>query len=97
MAESGTLAPDLLSAAELEADLLAHPYVGVEHVALAALWLAGDTARYQALHAQVNGRLPQRPWRPRGPRSALRRAGRAATLAAQEAALRTRSATRRDD
>jgi len=75
-----------LAAAEHEADLLAHPYIGVEHVELARLRLAGKHDQRAALLRRVSPGVRRRWWRPRGPRSALRQAGLAATEAARRRA-----------
>ena len=79
---------ELLVAADREADLLAHPYIGVEHLELARLGIAGQKAARERLRAQLTPGVPKRWWRPRGPGSALRRRGLAATRDAQRAAHR---------
>ena len=84
--DAGVVPPELLAAADHEADLLAHPYIGVEHLELAGLRLAGRWAERDTLRLQVSAGVPRRWWRPRGPRSALRRAGLAATEAARQRA-----------
>jgi hypothetical protein len=86
--ERGAVSPQLLAEADREADLLAHPYIGLDHLELAQLRLAGReeerTAMLRGLTAGV--RVPR--WRPRGPGSALRRRGIALTQAAQRRAKR---------
>jgi hypothetical protein len=84
MLADGQVATGELPAAAREADLLAHPYTGVEHVQLARLRAANNEDEYAKLRGQLRPGVPRRWWRPRGPRSALRRSG----LAAREAARR---------
>lgn len=84
--ESGQLSEELLAAAAREADLLEHPYVGVEHLQLARLRLAGNDTEREALRRQLAVGVPQRWWRPRGPHSALRRRGIEETRAARRTA-----------
>lgn len=84
--DDGSVTPQLLAAADHEADLLAHPYIGIEHVELARLRLAGREQERATLRAGLAAGVPHRPWRPRGPRSALSRAGLAETPAAQRRA-----------
>ena len=74
--------------ADHEADLLAHPYVGVVHLELARLRLAGRAAARDELLGWLSSGVPRRWWRPRGPSSTLRRRGLAQTLAARDAARR---------
>src|SRR5256885_3058475 len=81
--ESGAVSPELLAAADHEADLLAHPYIGPEHLELARLGLAGREQERAALLGQLTAGVRAPRWRPRGPRSALRRRGIARTEAAQ--------------
>jgi hypothetical protein len=88
----GEVSEQLLIAAEHDADLLAHPYIGLEHVALARLRLAGRLTEHADLQAQLRQRpIGPRGWRPRGRHSALRRRGRAEALAARDAADRIAS------
>ncbi len=86
---AGQVSDELLRAAEHEADALEHPYVGIEHLELARLRLAGRITERNRLRAQqpigIGG--TGRWWRPRGPRSARRHHGRAEAAAAREAAL----------
>lgn len=81
----GEVSSELLAAADREADLMAHPYIGVEHVELARLRLARQEAERERLRAQLTPGVPPRGWRPRGRRSALRPRGLADTEAAQRA------------
>jgi len=83
---SGTVSNELLRAADHEADLLAHPYIGVEHLELARLRLAGRDADREALRQRTGVGVPRRWWRPRGRHSALRRPGLEQTEAARLAA-----------
>jgi hypothetical protein len=84
--ESGAVADELLHAAAHEADLLGHPYIGVEHLKVGRLRMEGRTAEYETLRQQMHVGLPRRWWRPRGPRSALRRRGQRQTEHARLAA-----------
>ncbi len=68
---SGVVSEKLLAAADHEADLLAHPYTGIEHVELARLRLAGRTAEREALREQFGVGVRRRWWRPCGRQSAL--------------------------
>jgi len=81
---AGQVSAQLLTAADHEADLLAHPYIGVEHLHLAQLTLAGRLEERQALRERVQPGVRRRWWRPRGPRSALRRRGLMQTRIAQQ-------------
>lgn len=85
---SGVVSDQLLAAAEHEADLLAHPYIGIEHMELARLRLAGRTAEREALRERLGIGIRRRWWRPRGRDSALRRRGLEQTEAARLAAER---------
>ena len=76
--------------ADVEADLLEHPYIGVEHVLLARLWIAARVAEREALLAILSPGVPRRWWRPRGSNSALRRRG------VEEAREARRTAAARD-
>jgi hypothetical protein len=69
------VADDLLAAADHEADLLGHPYLGVEHLELGQLALGGRLEERLTLRKTLAQGVPRRWWRPRGPRSALRRRG----------------------
>jgi hypothetical protein len=62
---------------------LEHPYLGIEHVLLARLWIAGLFAERKALLGTLSSGTPRRLWRPRGPNSALRRRGLAETRSAR--------------
>ncbi|MGI8559688.1 MAG: hypothetical protein ACR2ND_15535 [Solirubrobacteraceae bacterium] len=86
MAASGAVSDELLRAAEHEADLLAHPYIGVEHVELARLRLAGLTAERDALRHSVPEGVPRAWWRPRDRYSALGPRGLEQTRRAQQLA-----------
>jgi hypothetical protein len=84
--DEAEVSSDLIRAADYEANLLGHPYVGLEHVQLARLRHAGAVSEPDRLHATLAGEVPHRWWQIRGRRSALRRAGRAQTDAARRAA-----------
>jgi len=84
--DAGHLCNELLAMADREADLLEHPYIGVEHVELARLRLAGKVTERQALLNQLTTGVRRRWWRPLGPHSAFRRNGLAQTRAAHRAA-----------
>lgn len=86
--ESGAVSEELFEAAHHEADLLAHPYIGIEHLELGGLRLAGRMAERDAIRARLRVGVPRRWWRPRGPRSALSRRGLEETEAARRAAER---------
>jgi hypothetical protein len=78
---------ELLDQAAHEAALLRHPYVGPEHVRLAAASSVPDEATYRQVREELLERAAGDPggqqgrgwlgtgWRPRGPRSAARRRG----------------------
>ncbi|WP_434004293.1 hypothetical protein [Candidatus Dormibacter sp.] len=83
---SGAISEALVRAAEHEADLLAQPYISLDHVQLARLRRDGLAAEYNALRGRLTADVPRRWWRPLGPRSALRRRGRQDTEAARLAA-----------
>jgi len=85
---SGAVSDQLLQAADHEADLLGHPYIGLEHLELGRLHLQGLTTEHDALRQQMRVDVPRRWWRPRGPRSALRRRGLEQTQAARLSAER---------
>lgn len=87
LVESGAVGVEELQAAEHEADFLAHPYIGVEHIELARLRLAGRMGDHAASRRELRPGIQRRIWRPLGRASALRRAGRMRTRAAQEAAV----------
>jgi len=72
--------------ADREADLLEHPYIGLEHVELARLRLAGKAAERRVLLSHLTRGVPRRWWRPLGPRSAFRPSGLAQARAARRAA-----------
>jgi hypothetical protein len=84
--DHGSVTPQLLAAADHEADLLAQPYIGIEHVELAHLRLAGREQERVTLRAGLAPGVPHRPWRPRGRCSALSRQGLAETRGAQRRA-----------
>lgn len=69
---------DLWVEARHQADLAFQPYVDESHVVLAAARLIGNRIAWQALCASVGESWPagRQWWRPRGRRSAARRAGR---------------------
>ncbi|MDQ6899127.1 MAG: hypothetical protein M3072_06420 [Candidatus Dormibacteraeota bacterium] len=85
---SGVISEVLLRAAEHEADLLAHPYISLDHAQLARLRLGGSRAEYDSFRATLTAGVPLRWWRPLGPHSALRRRGREETELARLAAER---------
>src|SRR5260370_7083614 len=67
---------DLLALADHEAALRRHPYLGREHVLLAASRICDDTALYRSLSEGLSEEPTRRGgllgWRPRGPRSMAR-------------------------
>ena len=85
---SSAVSAQLLQAADHEADLLGHPYIGLEHLDLGRLHLAGLTTERDALRQRMRVGVHRRWWRPRGPNSALRRRGRDQTKAARLSAER---------
>ena len=85
---------DLLALADHEAALRRNPYLGREHVLLAAARICDDTGLYRELSATVPEGTPRRGllgWRPRGPRSRARSRARRRLEAEQQ------DAQRRDD
>ena len=84
--DSGEISSELIRAADHEADLLGHPYIGLEHLELATFRFAGDESRREALLATLPGEVRHRWWQIRGRRSALRPSGRAQKNAARRAA-----------
>ena len=85
---SGIVSGQLLQAADHEADLLGHPYIGLEHLDLGRLHIAGLTTERDELRQQMRVGVARRWWRPRGPNSALRRQGRDQTKVARLSAER---------
>jgi len=85
---SGAVSGQLLQAADHEADLLGHPYIGLEHVDLDRLHLAGRTTERDELRQRMRVSVARWWWRPCGPNSALRRRGRDQTKAARLSAER---------
>jgi hypothetical protein len=83
---SGAVTLDILRAADHEADLLGHPYIGLEHLELARLRLTGLDHERRMLLQHIPVGVTLRWWHPRGPRSALRRRGGAQTVHAQRQA-----------
>lgn len=82
---------DLLALADHEAALRRHPYLGREHVVLAAARVCGDADAYRELSQRVPEGVPRRGllgWRPRGPRSLARPRGRRRLEAEQREAQR---------
>lgn len=75
--DSGEISCEVICAAEHEPDLLGHPYIGLDHLALAESRLAGDGDARDRLLATLSGEIRHRWWQIRGARSALRRSGRA--------------------
>lgn len=88
LVETGAVADELLAAANHEADLLGHPYLGVEHLELGQLSVDGRIEERLALREALAQGVPRRWWRPRGRRSALRRRGLRETEARRLAADR---------
>jgi len=88
MLVNGVVTATLMSAAAHEAGLLAHPYIGIEHLELARLRLAGEDEQYETYRQLCHPGVRRRWWRPLGPRSSLRRAGLAETEAARRRAER---------
>ncbi len=84
----GNVSEELLAAADHEANLLAHPYLGLEHLELGRLTLAGRIVERDALRQRTTAGVRRRWWRPRGWHSALRKAGLARTEQARLAAER---------
>lgn len=84
--DAGRLSAELLELADREADLLEYPYIGVEHVELARLRMAGQATERQALLTQLTRGVPRPWWRPLAPHSAFRRSGLDQTRAARRAA-----------
>jgi hypothetical protein len=82
----GAVPAELLAAADHEADLLAHPYIGLEHLELARLRLAGREEERVAMRGRLSAGVRPRRWRPRGPASALRPGGVAQARTAQRRA-----------
>jgi hypothetical protein len=85
--KTGALEDSVLSAADREADLLGHPYIGLEHLQLARR-REGRFADYNALLRDVRPISRRRWWRPLGAHSAFRRRGPEQTAAAQVRARR---------
>jgi hypothetical protein len=83
---------DLLALADHEAALRRHPYLGREHVVLAASRICDDTALYRSLSEGLSEESPRRGgllgWRPRGPRSMARSRARRRLEAEQQDAQR---------
>lgn len=95
--DAAAVSDELLRAADHEADLLAHPYISIEHLELGRLRMAGRTAEYEALRQQIGPGVPRRRWwRPRGLASALRRRA-ASRPGRRNVPHSARSATRNDD
>jgi hypothetical protein len=70
---SGAVSGQLLQAADHQADLLGHLYIGLEHLDVCRVHLAGLTTERDALRQRMRVGVPRRWWRPRGPNSVLRR------------------------
>jgi hypothetical protein len=88
MLASGAVSGQLLQAADHEADLMGHPYIGLEHLDLGRLYLAGLTTERDALRQRTREGVTRLWWRPRGRNSALRRRGREQTEVARLSAER---------
>lgn len=84
--EAGHLSDELQVTADREADLLEHPYIGLEHVELARLRIDGKSMERQALLNRLTSGVPRRWWRPLGRPSVLRPDGLEQTRAARGAA-----------
>jgi alkanesulfonate monooxygenase SsuD/methylene tetrahydromethanopterin reductase-like flavin-dependent oxidoreductase (luciferase family) len=84
--DEGLVAVEILDAAEREADLLEHPYIGLEHLELARLRIAGRRTEYDALKSTLTAGVRRPWWHVRGRHSALRRAGLRATQLARQRA-----------
>jgi hypothetical protein len=89
---------DLLALADHEAALRRHPYLGREHVLLAASRICDDAALYRSLSEALSEEPSRRGgllgWRPRGPRSRARsRARRRLEAEQQDAQRRDRDAS----
>src|SRR5664280_3760776 len=69
--ESGHVTDELLARADREADLLEHPYIGVERLELARLTGAGRVSEREELLQRLTVGVPRRWWRPLGRHSAL--------------------------
>ena len=82
---------DLLALADHEAALRRHPYLGREHVVLAAARICDEQALYREVSETVPEGVPRRGllgWRPRGPRSLARPAARRRLEAEQQESQR---------
>ena len=82
---------DLLALADHEAALRRNPYLGREHVVLAAARICDDAALYREVSAELPEGTPRRGllgWRPRGPRSLARPRARRRLEAEQQDAQR---------
>ncbi len=88
---AGAVSAELLTAADHEADILAHPYVGVEHLELGRLALEGRYADRDELRRTLTVGVRRHWWRPLGRRSALRTRGLRETADRQIAARRIES------
>jgi hypothetical protein len=91
LVDAGAVPDEVLVAADHEADLLGHPYLGVEHLQLGRLAIERRVEDRAALREALDREAPRRWWRPRGPRSALRARG------LQETKERRLAAKREDD
>jgi hypothetical protein len=93
----GLSVDDLLALADHEAALRKHPYLGGEHVILAAARICSDTVLYRELSDSLPEGVPRRGllgWRPRGARSLARpRARRRLEVEQQDAQRRDRDAS----
>ena len=85
---------ELLADARHEAALLRHPYLGTEHVLLAATRSVGDEDGYNQLRSAMSEGLPRVGWRPRGIFSARRARQTRATDRAHREALASESRRR---
>jgi hypothetical protein len=73
--DAGAVSRELLAAADHQADILARPYIAIEHLDLGRLSHEGGFAERDELRKTAVGGVRRRWWRPRGRRSALHKSG----------------------